>query len=115
MWVWLLGVVLWSLLEVNLYSLSVLGPRLVAVVESSEVVASRRYLLHCFKGSSVGGRQVGRSREVGRFSEGSLREVSLYCAWGVAKWATPTVSITQDRFCIALYVWCKYYCLLSEV
>ncbi len=34
---WRLGVVLWSLLEVNLYSSSVLGPRLVAVVESSEV------------------------------------------------------------------------------
>ncbi len=27
-------------------------------------------------GSSIGGSQVGRSREVGRFSEGSLREVS---------------------------------------
>ncbi len=63
-----------SLLEVNLYSSSVLGPRLVAVVESSEVIASRRY---CFNGSSVGGSRVGRSRdlEVGRFSEGSLREV----------------------------------------
>ncbi len=71
--------VLWSLLEVNLYSSSVLGPRLVAVVESSEVIASRRFLLHCFNGSSVGGSRVGRSRdlEVGRFSEGSLREVSL--------------------------------------
>ncbi len=42
------------------------------------MVASRRFLLHCFNGSSVGGSQVGRSREVGRFSEGSLREVSLY-------------------------------------
>ena len=48
-----------------------------AVVESSEVVASRRFLLHCFNGSSVGGSQVGRSREVGRFSEGSLREGTL--------------------------------------
>ncbi len=73
----LLSVVLWSLLEVNLYSLSILGPRMVAVVESSEVVAPKRFLLHCFKGSSVGGSQVGRYREVGRFSEGSLREVSL--------------------------------------
>ncbi len=80
MWVWLLGVVTWSLLEVNLYSSSVLGSRLVAVVESSEVVASRRFLLHCFNGSSVGGSRVGRSREVIRFSEGSLREVSLYRA-----------------------------------
>ncbi len=45
------------------------------------MVASRRFLLHCFNGingSSVGGSRVGRSREVGRFSEGSLREVSLY-------------------------------------
>ncbi len=33
-----------------------------AVVESSEVVASRRF---CFNGSSVGGSRVGRSREVG--------------------------------------------------
>ena len=57
-----------------------MGPRLVAVVESSEVVASRRFLLHCFKGSSVRGSHVGRSREVGHFSEGSLREVSLYTA-----------------------------------
>ncbi len=34
-------------------------------------------------GSSVGGSRVGRSREVGRFSEGSLREVSLTqcCGW----------------------------------
>ena len=48
-----------------------------AVVESSEVVASRRFLLHCFNGSSVGGSRVGCSREVGRFSR-SLREVSLY-------------------------------------
>ena len=38
-----MGVVMWSLLEVNLYSSSVLGPRLVAVVDSSEVVASRRF------------------------------------------------------------------------
>ncbi len=30
-------------MEVNLYSSSVLGPRLVAVVDSSEVVASRRF------------------------------------------------------------------------
>ncbi len=77
MWVWLLGVILWLLLEVNFV---LLGPRLVAIVESSEVVASRRFLLHCFNGSSVGGSRVGRSREVGRFSEGSLREVSLYIA-----------------------------------
>ncbi len=42
------------------------------------MVASRRFLLHCFNGSSVGGSRVGRSREVGRFLEGSLGEVSLY-------------------------------------
>ncbi len=41
------------------------------------MVASRRFLLHCFNVSSVGGSRVGRSIEVGRFSEGSLREVSL--------------------------------------
>ncbi len=58
-----------------MYSSSVLGPRLVAVVvESSEVVASRRFLLHYFNGSSV----ELVAREVGRFSERSLREVSLY-------------------------------------
>ncbi len=34
-----------------------------AVVESSEVVASRRFLLHCFNGSSVGGSRVGRFSE----------------------------------------------------
>ncbi len=56
-----------------LNNVGVLGPRLVSVVESSEVVASRRFLLHCFNGSSVGGSRVGRSREVGRFSEGSIR------------------------------------------
>ncbi len=55
-----------------------MGPRLVAVVGSSEVVASRRFLLHCFNGSSVGGSRIVRSREVSHFSEGSLREVSLY-------------------------------------
>ncbi len=70
--VWLFGVVLigygrfWRLI-----CSSVLGPRLVTVVESSEVVASGRFLLHCFNGSSVGGSRVGRSGEVGRFSEGS--------------------------------------------
>ncbi len=51
-----------------------------ALVESSDVVASRKFLLHCFNESSVGGSRVGRSREVGRFSEWSLREVSLYIA-----------------------------------
>ncbi len=38
------------------------------------MVASRRFILHCFKGSSVGGSRVCCSREVGRFSEGSLRD-----------------------------------------
>ncbi len=68
---WFLGVVLW-LLEVEKFNSSVLGPRLVAVVESSEVVASRRFLLHCFKGSSAGGSRVGRSGEVGRFWRGRM-------------------------------------------
>ncbi len=54
------------------------GDRCREVRGRSEVVASRRFLLHCFNGSSVGGSRVGRSREVSRFSEGSLREVSLY-------------------------------------
>ncbi len=36
-----------------------------AVVESSEVVASRKLVLcHCFKVSSVGGSQVGRSKKL---------------------------------------------------
>ncbi len=72
-----MGVFFWAWSYGRLiYSSSVLRPRLVVVVESSEVVASyilasRRFLLLCFNGSSVGGSRVGRSREVGRFSEGS--------------------------------------------
>ncbi len=65
-WVWLLGVVLWSLLILE----AVQAYWLVAVVESSEVVASRRFLLlHYFNGSSVGGSRVGCSREVGRVAK----------------------------------------------
>ncbi len=86
MWVWLLGVVLWSLLKVNFYSSSVLGPRLVTVVERSEVVASRRFLLHCFNGSSVGGSPVGRSREVGRFWRKKMGLVSTACACANLFW-----------------------------